>query len=101
MYLLAIVTLILSAFFSGVEIAFISSNKLQLELEKKSGKYTGKIIAFFSKIPSDFLTTMLIGNNISLVTFGLIISQILTPFISKFTDLTFFILFFQKLKLVD
>tara|TARA_B100001093_G_scaffold305440_1_gene291414 strand:+ start:121498 stop:122742 length:1245 start_codon:yes stop_codon:yes gene_type:complete len=97
MYLLAIVTLILSAFFSGVEIAFVSSNKLQLELEKKSGKYTGKIIAFFSKIPSDFLTTMLIGNNISLVTFGLITSQILTPFISKFTDITFFILFFQTI----
>ena len=97
MYLLAIVTLLLAAFFSGVEIAFISSNKLQLELQKKSGKYTGKIISFFSKTPSDFLTTMLIGNNIFLVTFGLIISQILTPLITKITDITFFVLLFQTI----
>ena len=97
MYLLAIVTLLLAAFFSGVEIAFISSNKLQLELQKTSGKYTGKIISFFSKTPSDFLTTMLIGNNIFLVTFGLIISQILTPHIIKITDITFFILLFQTI----
>ena len=97
MYLLAIVTLLLAAFFSGVEIAFISSNKLPLELEKTSGKYTGKIISFFSKTPSDFLTTMLIGNNIFLVTFGLIISQILTPQITKITEITFFVLLFQTI----
>lgn len=97
MYLLAIVTLLLAAFFSGVEIAFISSNKLQLELQKTSGKYTGKIISFFSKTPSEFLTTMLIGNNIFLVTFGLIISQILTPQITKITDITFFVLLFQTI----
>lgn len=97
MYLLAIVTLLLAAFFSGVEIAFISSNKLQLELQKTSGKYTGKIISFFSKTPSDFLTTMLIGNNIFLVTFGLIISQILTPQITKITEITFFVLLFQTI----
>ncbi len=97
MFLLAIVTLLLAAFFSGVEIAFISSNKLQLELQKTSGKYTGKIISFFSKTPSDFLTTMLIGNNIFLVTFGLIISQILTPQITKITDITFYVLLFQTI----
>ena len=97
MYILAIVTLLLAAFFSGVEIAFISSNKLQLELQKTSGKYTGKIISFFSKTPSDFLTTMLIGNNIFLVTFGLIISQILTPQITKITEITFFVLLFQTI----
>ena len=97
MYLLAIVTLLLAAFFSGVEIAFISSNKLQLELQKTSDKYTGKIISFFSKTPSDFLTTMLIGNNIFLVTFGLIISQILTPQITKITEITFFVLLFQTI----
>lgn len=97
MYLLAIVALLLAAFFSGVEIAFISSNKLQLELEKTSAKYSGKIISFFSKTPSDFLTTMLIGNNIFLVMFGLIISQILTPHITKITDITFFVLLFQTI----
>ena len=97
MYLLAIVTLLLAAFFSGVEIAFISSNKLQLELQKTSGKYTGKIISFFLKLLSEFLTTMLIGNNIFLVTFGLIISQILTPQITKITDITFFVLLFQTI----
>jgi len=97
MYLLAIVTLLLAAFFSGVEIAFISSNKLQLELDKTSAKYSGKIISFFSKTPSDFLTTMLVGNNIFLITFGLIISKILTPHVTKITDITFFVLLFQTL----
>ena len=97
MYLLAIVTLLLAAFFSGVEIAFISSNKLQLELDKTSAKYSGKIISFFSKTPSDFLTTMLVGNNIFLIMFGLIISKILTPHVTKITDITFFVLLFQTI----
>jgi putative hemolysin len=78
----AIITLLFSAFFSGVEIAFISANKLKLELDKNSGKFPANIIAYFSKNESDFITTMLVGNNIALVIYGIMMTQILTP---KFT----------------
>ena len=76
---LAIITLLFSAFFSGVEIAFISANKLKLELDKNSGKFPANIIAYFSKNESDFITTMLVGNNIALVVYGIVMTQILTP----------------------
>ena len=75
----AIITLLCSAFFSGVEIAFISANKLKLELDKNSGKFPANIIAYFSKNESDFITTMLVGNNIALVVYGIMMTQILTP----------------------
>jgi len=76
--LVAIITLLFSAFFSGVEIAFISANKLKLELDKNSGKFPANIIAYFSKNESDFITTMLVGNNIALVVYGIMMTQILT-----------------------
>ena len=79
MYLLAITTLIFSAFFSGIEIAFISANKLQLELDKNTGRFPSKFISVFSKNESDFITTMLVGNNIALVVYGIVMTQILTP----------------------
>ena len=77
----AIISLLFSAFFSGVEIAFISANKLKLELDKSKRRLTSKMIAFFSKNESDFITIMLVGNNIALVVYGIVMTQILT---SKF-----------------
>ena len=64
-----IITLLLSALFSGTEIAFISASKLIVELKKKKGTRRGKIIAGFYKKPSEFLGVLLIGNNIMLVAF--------------------------------
>ena len=76
---IATITLLFSAFFSGVEIAFISANKLQLQLDKNKGRFSSRMITFFSKNDSDFITTMLVGNNISLVVYGIVMTQILTP----------------------
>ena len=78
LYITAILSLFFSAFFSGVEIAFVSANKLQLELEKTKTKISSKMKSFFCRNESDFITTMLVGNNISLVIYGIAMTQILT-----------------------
>ncbi|MDG2139338.1 MAG: hemolysin family protein [Flavobacteriales bacterium] len=95
--LLACITIILSAFFSGVEIAFISSNKLQLELDKGSGKISSKVITFFSSNESNFITTMLIGNNVSLVIYGIVMTKILTPSLECFAFNSYGLLFVQTI----
>ncbi len=70
-------TLILSAFFSGMEIAYVSSNKIHIELEKKQGDFLGKILGKLTAKPSKFIATMLIGNNIALVIYGFKMGDVL------------------------
>jgi len=77
-----IITLIFSAFFSSMEIAFISSNRLKVELDKSSGSLNGKILGRFYKNESHFIAMLLLGNNISLVLFGLFSAQLLDPIIT-------------------
>ena len=74
-----IVTLIFSGFFSGMEIAYISSNRLKIELDKSKGTVNSKIISFFYRRESHFLAMLLLGNNISLVFFGLFSAILLSP----------------------
>lgn len=72
-----IICLILSAFFSGMEIAFISSNKIYLELEKKQDRFISRILTKLFQKPSKFIASMLIGNNIALVVYGFFAGDLL------------------------
>lgn len=71
--------LLLIAFFSGIEIAFVSANKLRVELLKEKGKSNANIVSNFNQNPARFISTMLIGLNISLVLFSSIMEGVLTP----------------------
>ena len=79
-----VVSLLLSAFFSGMEIAYVSSNKIHIELEKKQGGFLAKLLTKLTAKPSKFITTMLIGNNIALVIYGLKMGDVLVNWFQKF-----------------
>ncbi len=75
------ITLLLSAFFSGVEIAFVSSNRLKIELDRASGSLNGRIVGYFYNKEENFIAALSLGNNLALVLFTLTIAQVLRPFI--------------------
>lgn len=79
----SILFLLFSALFSGSEIAFVSANKLRIELKKKKGARRGAILTHFYNEPSNFLGTMLVGNNIALVVFTTLMSELLTPYVVR------------------
>ena len=80
------ITLLLSAFFSGMEIAFVSSNRMLAEMDKGSSKLTRRLQTFFYKNPNDFVSTMLVGNNIVLVVYGIFVARLLDNTIFKGLD---------------
>lgn len=75
--IIIVVSLLLSAFFSGMEIAYVSSNKIHIEIEKKQNDFLAKILTKLTKKPSKFMATMLIGNNIALVIYGFFMGDLL------------------------
>jgi CBS domain containing-hemolysin-like protein len=72
-----IISLVFSAFFSGMEIAYVSSNKIHIELEKKQSGFLAKVLTRLTAKPSKFIATMLIGNNIALVIYGFFMGDVL------------------------
>lgn len=83
--LIICLALITCAFFSGLEIAFLTANKFKIELERKQGVISAKIFSNFIKEPSRFITTILLGNSISIVVYGMYAEDFLEPYIAGFT----------------
>ena len=94
-------SILFSAFFSGMEIAFVSSNKIHLELEKKQHGFFSNFLKKITKSPSKFIATMLLGNNIALVVYGLysgrMILELLFPEVDNSKSLEFVYIFYQTL----
>lgn len=91
LYLLSIILICLffSALFSGIEIAFVTTNKLHIELQGKQGSISGRIILRFANKPSQFIATTLIGNNLALVIYGIFMALFLEPIIRGYLPYNF------------
>ena len=87
--MIIIISLLLSAFFSGMEIAYVSSNRLNLEIEKNQSGLTPKLLSIITQNPSRFIATMLIGNNFVLVIYGIFMGQFIIDKLSFINILTF------------
>lgn len=78
-----LVCLLFSALFSGIEIAFITTNKLHIELQGKQGSRSARVLSKFARKPSDFIATTLIGNNLTLVLYGIFMAKLLEPWLAQ------------------
>ena len=92
-----LICLLLSAFFSGMEIAFVSANKLKVELDKQSGRAYSRLLEGVLQSPAKFIATMLVGNNIALVVYGVMMAKLLEPIIEQYTQSSFLVLLIQTI----
>ena len=92
-----LISLTASAFFSGTEIAFVSANKLKIELDRQKRSLSGIILSNFVKNDSRFIATMLLGNNIALVVYGIMMAQFVEPSLLKVSSNQAFILTSQTI----
>ena len=95
--IIILISILLSAFFSGMEIAFVSANKMHIELEKKKDNFLARILSKLTEKPSKFIATMLVGNNIALVIYGYFMGDILTGFLAPSIENEFVLLLVQTL----
>jgi CBS domain containing-hemolysin-like protein len=100
--LIIVLSLLFSAFFSGMEIAFVSSNKIHIEIEKKQSGFLSHLLKKITAKPSKFIATMLIGNNIALVVYGLYMGDVLVNWFAQYlsTDSTLLHYLFNELSLL-
>jgi CBS domain containing-hemolysin-like protein len=100
--LIIVLSLLFSAFFSGMEIAFVSSNKIHIEIEKKQSGFLSNLLKKITAKPSKFIATMLIGNNIALVVYGLYMGDVLVDWFAQYlsTDSTLLHYLFNELCLL-
>lgn len=95
--LVILISILFSAFFSGMEIAFVSANKFHIELEKKKDTFLAKILTKLTEKPSKFITTMLVGNNIAIVVYGYFMGDLLMKFLAPSIPNQFVLLLVQTL----
>lgn len=91
------ILLLLSAFFSGMEIAFVSSNKLLFEIGRKKKRLTSKVLSIFYKNSEQYITTMLVGNNIVLVLYSLKMAELLEPYLKMLVESNFIVTLLQTI----
>lgn len=91
-YIIVIISLLFSAFFEGMEIAYVSSNKISIEIEKKKKNISSKILSKLTSNPSKFIVSMLIGTNLALVVYGYYMGDILMDVFKQLSKFNFPIL---------
>lgn len=96
-WVVIISTILLSAIFSGLEIAYVSADKMQIEIINKRGGMLAKVLSLFVKQPSRFLATLLIGNNLALVIYGVYMDEVLAPHFSNIISNTLAVLLIQTI----
>ncbi|MFW9600776.1 MAG: CNNM domain-containing protein, partial [Prevotella sp.] len=84
-----LISMLLSAFFSGMEIAFVSGNRMLFEMDKEKNGLSTRITDLFYKHPNDFVSAMLVGNNIVLVVYGIMIAKLFNSTIFNGMDAAF------------
>ena len=96
-YISIIIVLAFSAFFSSSEIAFVSADRLRIELEKSRAGWYSRMQSLFFSSPGHFITTMLVGNNIVLVIYGLLMASLLEPWLGKWISDPFLVVLLQTI----
>lgn len=86
-----VICLLLSAFFSGMEIAYVSSNKVYLSIEKRQQNFNASILNKLTEKPSQFITSMLVGNNVVLVIYGIYSGDLIIDWLNNYFELTAFV----------
>ncbi len=92
-----IITLVFSAFFSGMEIAFISANRLKIALDDKQGGVKAKILAYFAKKPASFIGTMLLGNNAAIVAYSMFMAMAIDGPLTALIGMAWLVLLIQTI----